>query len=188
MKHTRKSSFLLALVVLAPVALAQSRNSLKEDNISAEDSISAARSQYTQTSSSLPNADTTTLAQLPRRGAARPVPARRGYPRGSYQTQWMEHGNPGYALIGAGIGVGALFGFIGGAIGAAHGGPHMFTHRGRVYRLSSPVDDEQSQLGSHSKAKKGSLGRPVLVRQGSPDHQVAAEVVPPLNSGMLAVP
>ena len=213
MKHTRKSSFLLALVVLAPVALAQSRNSLKEDNISAEDSISAARSQYTQTSSSLPNADTTTLAQLPRRGAARPVPARCGYPRGSYQTQWMEHGNPGYALIGAGIGVGvgaalgaisnankgapvgagaivggALFGFIGGAIGAAHGGPHMFTHRGRVYRLSSPVDDEQSQLGSHSKAKKGSLGRPVLVRQGSPDHQVAAEVVPPLNSGMLAVP
>jgi hypothetical protein len=218
MKHTRNSSILLASVLLASVllasvALAQTRDSLKEESISAEDSISAARSQYAQTSNISPDADNAILAQLPRGGPARPFPARRGYPRGTYQTTWMEHGNPGHALIGAGIGIGvgaalgaisnankgapvgsgaivlgALFGFIGGAIGAAHGGPHMFAHRGRVYRPCSPEDDEESQLHSHSKAKEGSLGQSVLAKQASPDRPIAAEAMPPLNSGMPAVP
>ncbi len=213
MKHTRKHSFLPALVLLASVALAQTRDSLKEDSNSAEDSISVARSQYTQTSNSSPEADNTTLAQLPPGGPARPFPARRGYPRGTYQTPWMEHGNPGHALIGAAIGVGvgaalgaigsahqgepagpgaiiggALFGFIGGAIGAAHGGPHMFAHRRRVYRPSSPEDDEESQLRSRSKAKKAGLRQPILARRASPDQPVTAETMPQRNAEMPAVP
>ncbi len=216
MKLTRKYSFLLTLGVLASVALAQTKDSLKEDRIFAEDSISEARSQYEQTSNSSTSADNATLAQLPR-GPARPFPARRRYPRETYQASWMEHGNPGYALIGAGIGIGlgaalggisnankgapvgsgaivggALFGFIGGAIGAAHGGPHMFAHRGRVYRPSSPEDDGESQLrfrfkARHSKAEKGSLGPPVLAK-ASPDRSVAAEIIYSLNSANSGIP
>jgi hypothetical protein len=211
MKHTRKYYFLLALVLLASVALAQTRDSLEADKISAEDSISAARSKYAQTSNSSPDADNPTLAQVPRRRPARPFPARRGYPRGTYQTPWMEHGNPGHALIGAGIGIGvgaalgavsnankgapvgagaivggALFGCIGGAIGAAHGGPHMFAHRGRVYRPSWPDDDEESHLRFPSKDSHAEQS--VLARPASPSQPTGVEAMAPSSSGTRTVP
>src|ERR1019366_59862 len=106
MKHIKKSFFLLAPVLLASVALAQTRDAQVANSASEENSIAAARSQYTQTSDIPPDPSNTTLAQLPRGGPGRPFPPQRGYPRGTYQTPWMDHGNGRHIFIGAAIGFG----------------------------------------------------------------------------------
>jgi hypothetical protein len=174
MTHTRKLSLLLAPVLLASVVFAQTRDNA-EANASRDDAVSAARSRYVQTSEISPETDHKTLAQLHRGGPARPFPPHRGYPRGTYQTPWMDHGSAGHVLIGAavGFGVGAalgaqnsarngtpvaggiligggLLGFLGGCAGKAVGdlqGIHFApTHRRRTYWPSGPEDDEESNL------------------------------------------
>ena len=184
MKHIKKSFFLLAPVLLASVALAQTRDAQVANSASEENSIAAARSQYTQTSDIPPDPSNTTLAQLHRGGPGRPFPPQRGYPRGAYQTPWMDHGNAGHIFIGAaiGFGVGAalgatgsarngtpvsggivigggLFALLGGCVGKAVGdlqGLHFASahHRG-IHRPSSPEDDELGEVRRQSKGKEG---------------------------------
>ncbi len=209
MKNIKTISFLLAPVLLASVALAQTRDAQGVDNASAENSISAARSQYT-----LPDASGTTLAQLHRGGSAHPFPAQRGYPRGTYQTPWMDHGNAGHILVGAaiGFGVGAalgasgsarngtpvaggiivgggLFALFGGCVGKAVGdlqGLHYASaHRRRIHRPSAPEDDEESEVGSHSKAKK--QDQEALVKPASPGQGAGGDAMAPA-SPMPAAP
>jgi hypothetical protein len=188
MKHTRKSYFLLAPVLLASIVFAQTRDERAANHTSGSDEISAARGQYTQTAGISPDSnpdtkDDKTLAQFRRHGSGMPFPPQGGYPRGSYQTPWMDHGDAGHILIGAAIGFGvgaalgahqsaqngtpvgggiiiggALLGLIGGCVGEAvgsfHGVHYWSAPRRRVSRPSWPEDDEESNLGSHSKAKE----------------------------------
>ncbi len=187
MKNTRYIPFLpllLASLTLAPSTMAQTTEDRRtEKDARSIDSIAAARSRYTQTPDSSPDMSNTTLAELHRGGPGRPLPAQRGYPRGTYATPWMDHGNAGHIFIGAAIGFGAgaalganssarsgnpvaggiiigggLFALFGGCIGKAVGdlqGLHYSSaHRRRSYRTSGPEDDEQSELRSHSMAKE----------------------------------
>jgi hypothetical protein len=152
---------------------------------SSADEITAARSRYTQSAeNSTDTGDGPALAQLRRGRPRQPLPPR-GYPRGTYQTPWMEHGNAAHAAIGAAIGFGigatlgaihsqhngtpvsggvliggGLLGFIGGAIGAAHGGPYLFTHRRGGYRRSGPhgPHDDADERDLRSDAKTGNQG------------------------------
>jgi hypothetical protein len=220
MKPTKFFSFLpflLASLLLAPSVMAQMTEDRRPETETEKDTrriddISAARSRYTETPEVSPDAnDNNILAQLPRRGPGMPFPSRRGYPRGSYQTPWMNHGGAGHAVIGAAIGFGvgaalgaisnahqgtpvgagaivggALFGFIGGAIGAAHGGPHPFARRGRAYRPSWPEDDEESHLRSHP--KDGLAEQSVSARFVSPSQPAGVEAMAPPSPGIPAVP
>jgi hypothetical protein len=184
MKHTKYLPLLLALVLLASVAFAQTTDGQATESAQADKAISAARSQYTQTSDTPPpDTDNPTLAQLRRGGPGRPLPHQRGYPRPTYRTPWMDHGNAEHIVIGAAIGFGigaalganhsahngtpvgggiiiggGLFGFLGGCVGKAVGdlqGLHFAsTHRRRTYRPSGPDEDEQSEVRSPSGAKK----------------------------------
>ncbi len=213
MAYTKQIHLLLASVLLASGALAQTRDGQAANSAPGADEVSAARSHYTRTADLSPDAnDGKTLAQFSRRRPGPPFPPH-GYPRGTYQTPWMEHGNAGHAVIGAAIGFGvgaalgaisnghkgtpvgagaivggALFGFIGGAIGAAHGGPHPFARRGRVFRPSWPEEDEESDLRSHSKAKEGNPGQSVSARPASPSHPAGVEEMAPPSSRTPAVP
>src|SRR5580704_10834082 len=183
MKLNGKFTFLLAPVLLASVVFAQTRDKRAADTISGRYEISAARSQYTTGIS--PDVepdvkDNNTLAQFPQARPGMQSPRQRGYPRGSYQTPWMEHGSAGHVLIGAAIGFGigaalgarnsaqngtpvsggiiiggGLFGLIGGCVGGAfgssYGWSHPFAHRRRHRRsLSCPDDDEESNIRSQS--------------------------------------
>jgi hypothetical protein len=217
MRHTKHIHLLLASVLLASVAFAQTGDSQVANSTSGEDSISVARSRYTQTANSSPNTDNTTLAQLPRGGPGRPFPPQRGYPRrGGYQNQWMDHGNAAHALIGAAIGFGigaalgannsahngtpvgagvmiggGLFGLIGGAMGSAiggfPGGRYAFGHRRRAYPQSSPEDDEEAAV--HSQSQQRLPSRPASASLAPPSHTAGAEVAEaPPSSGRLAVP
>ncbi len=165
-KHIPFLPFLLASLLVASGALAQAaqeRQTETEREPARNIAISAARSPYIQNAeadSIFPDADSgSTLAQLSRSRPSRPFPSRRGYPRGGYQSPWMDHGNAGHAVIGAviGFGLGAavgakantspypgttaravvLFGsfgaLIGAAVGAAHGGPYPFAHHRRSH-------------------------------------------------------
>jgi hypothetical protein len=200
---------------MASVTLAQTRDGQAADGAPAEKAISAARSRYIQTADTSPDADNTTLAQLHRGGPARPFPPQRGYPQGTYQTQWMDHGNAGHIVIGAAIGFavgaalganqsahngtpvaggiivgGGLFGLIGGCVGKAvgdlHGMHYASAHRRRAYRPSWPEDrpeeDEQSDLGSHSKVKEDhpeASAKPALPGQpGGAEAMAAASPIP----------
>jgi hypothetical protein len=217
MRHTKHIHLLLASVLFVSGAAAQTGDSQVADSASREDSISAARSRYTQTADSSPDTNNTTLAQLPRGGPGRPFPPQRGYPRrGSYQTPWMDHGNAAHALIGAAIGFGigaaigvdkstrngtpvgagvmiggGLFGLIGGAIGSGiggfPGGRYAFGHRRRAYPQSSPEDEEEAAV--HSQSQEGRPSRRAPASLGPPSHPATAEVseTPP-SSGRLAVP
>jgi hypothetical protein len=173
---------LLASLTLASNITAQTteaqRSETKNDTRSI-DAIAAARSPYTQATGVSPDASDTTLAQLRRDGPGRPLPSR-GYPRGTYQTQWMDHGNAGHIFVGAaiGFGVGAaigasgsarngtpvaggiiigggLFALLGGCVGKAVGdlqGLHYASARRRgIHRLPGPEDDEESHRHSTSK-------------------------------------
>jgi hypothetical protein len=210
MRYPRVIPSFLASLLIASSAPAQTADG-PTANLPEHNQIAAARSQYTQTAEISPDANDDTVAQLPRRGPRTPFPPRQGYPRGSYPTPWMEHRNPGHALIGAAIGFGlgatlgalsnahkgapvgsgalvggALFGFIGGAIGAAHGGPHMFARRTRVYRPSWPEADEESHLRSHS--KDGHAEQSVSARPASPSPPTGVEAMALPSPGMPAIP
>lgn len=212
MKLTRKSSILLAPALLASVVFAQIRDERAGDNLSGSNEISAARSPYTTgiaPDEKQDPKDDKTLAQLPRTRPGMQFPSQRGYPRGNYQTPWMDHASAGHVLIGAavGFGVGAalgaknsaqngtpvsggiiigggLFGLIGGcvggAIGSSYGGLHPFQHRSR-YRPSwpRPNDDEQSNFPSSSS------------KRGRPERSPSAKPVsssPPAETDATALP
>jgi hypothetical protein len=211
MRYPRVIPSVLASLLIVSSAPAQTSDAPTANNLNAGSEIAAARSQYTQTPE-IPDAnDDTIVAQLPRRGPRTPFPPQRGYPRGTYQTPWMEHGNAGPAVIGAviGFGVGAAIGacgsdrsgttlegrviiggtilsVIGGAIGAAHGGPHPFARRRRVYRPSWPEGDEESDLRSHSKERDA--GQSVSTRQAFPRQSTGIEATAPPSSEARAVP
>jgi len=214
MKRIHKFSILLAPVLLASVALAQTKDSQVTNSTPGENSIAAARSQYTQPSAISPEASDTTIAQLRRGGSGRPFPPR-GYPRGTYQTPWMDHGNAGHIFIGAAIGFGvgaalgannsarngtpvgggiiiggALFGLLGGCVGKAVGdlqGLHYSSaHRRRTYRPSGPEEDEEAELHSHSKAKKEDHAA-ASVKPASPGQGAGADAMAQA-SPMPAVP
>jgi hypothetical protein len=191
------------LLLITPAMLSAQSGAVNLEDQRAEkdtrsiDSISVARSQYTETSDISLDASNPTLAQLGRGGPGRPLPPQRGYSRGTYPTPWMDHGNIGHIFVGAAIGFsvgaalgadrsarngtpvsggivigGALFGLLGGCVGKAVGdlqGLHYWSaHRKRTYRPSWPEHDEQSDRSSHSEAK------------GSPQPPVRAE--PPATS------
>jgi hypothetical protein len=186
MKLTGNFSFLLAPVLLASVVFAQTRDERAAGPASGSDEISAARSQYTPGVSpdTKPDApDDNTLAQFRRARPGMQFPRQRGYPRGNYQTPWMDHPSAGHVLIGAAIGFaigaalgarnstqngttvsggimigGGLFGLIGGCVGAAIGssysGLHPFAHR-RFYRPSWPRDDEDEKGDLRADSTRG---------------------------------
>lgn len=217
MKHTKHLSLVLAPVFLASVALAQTQDSRVADSAPAESSIAAARSRYTQSSDTSPDADNTTLAQLHRSGPGRPFPRQRGYSRPTYQTPWMDHGNAGHILIGAAIGFGigsaigannsarngtpvgggiliggGLFGFLGGCVGKAVGdlqGIHFAPMpRRRTYRPSGPEDDEESNLRRHTKPKEDHTERLNSEGPASPGQPVRVEATASLSTDMPAIP
>jgi hypothetical protein len=190
MKNTRYTGFLpflLASLTLASSTMAQTIEPQRtntgaevetEKDTRSVDSVAAARSKYTRTSDTSPDASNPTLAQLRGGGPGRPFPSQRAYPRGTYQTPWADHGHAGHILIGAaiGFGVGAalganssarngtpvsggivigggLFGFLGGCVGKAVGdlqGLHFASARHRrTSRPSAPEYDEESELAQH---------------------------------------
>ncbi|MFZ0276564.1 MAG: hypothetical protein WA254_22940 [Candidatus Sulfotelmatobacter sp.] len=183
MRHTKHTHLLLASVLLASVAFAQTSNREAEGTAPAEDAIEAARSQYVPTAAISADAnDGKTLAQSSRRRPGPPFPPQHGYRWGSNQTPWMHHGSPGHILIGAaiGFGVGAalgahqsahngtpvgggilvgggIFGFLGGCVGQAVGtfpGFHYSSaHRRRDYRPSWPEDDDDEESNLRSRSK-----------------------------------
>lgn len=209
MTHTRNFSLLLAPVLLVSVAFAQTKD-LRAENRA--DEVMAARSRYTQTAENSPaTGNGAALAQLRRGRLRQPLPPR-GYPRGTYQTPWMEHGNAAHAAIGAAIGFGigatlgainsehrgtpvsggvliggGLFGFIGGAIGAVHGGPHLFTHRRGVYGPSGPHDDED-EGDLRSDARTASHGRLVPARPAAPSQSATIKATTPSASEAVEAP
>jgi hypothetical protein len=184
-KYIASLSLLMASLMLASSTMAQSiegRQTETEKKTHSIHSVAAARSKYTQTTTSSPGAEDTTLAQL-RGGPGRPFPSQRPYPRGTYQTPWTDHGNAGHILVGAAIGFGigaaigahngtrdgtpvaggiiiggGLFALLGGCVGKAVGdlqGLHFASahHRG-TFRPSGNEDDQESHVGLHSNAKK----------------------------------
>jgi hypothetical protein len=160
MKHTKYVPFLLALLLAASTAFAQTEDPRASAPPQEGAEISAARSPYTQTADiSHEDNDSKTLAQLPRRGSGMPLP-HRGYPQPeSYRSRWMDRGSAGHAVIGAAIGftLGAILGakanknpqpgttagavvifggfgaLIGGFIGGAHAGSYPFAHQRGIY-------------------------------------------------------
>jgi hypothetical protein len=172
-------SLLLASLLLATNALAQTDNHSDLDTLPQIDSVTAARAQYAQTANHSRNdGDGEMLAQF-RGGRRPPFPSRREYSRGlGYQAPWMDHGNARHALIGAAIGFGigaglgaagsqdhsqvggrvvlggTIFGLIGAAIGSAHGGGYPFARRRRIFPAPSSEDEEAkaAQLSATSSA------------------------------------
>lgn len=216
MKHTQNIPLLLASVLLASVALAQTQDSRVADSTPDENSIAVARSRYTQTPGISPNASNPTLAQLRHSGPGRPFPAQRGYPRPTYQTPWMDHGNAEHILVGAAIGFGigaalgasnsarngtpvsggiiiggGLFGFLGGCVGKAVGdlqGIHFAsTHRRRTYRPYGPEDDEQSDLG-HPNTREDHRQPSIPDRPAALGQMAQVEATAPPSQEMPAVP
>lgn len=184
-KHIPFLLFLLASLMVASVALAQTmpaqttegRLTETEKDPPSSDAISAARSSYTpdvKGEGLSRYAGDGMTAQLSRDRPTRPVPPHHGYPRGSYRTPWMDHGDAGHAAIGAAIGfglgaalaakantspypgataraiflVGGLGALMGGVIGGSHGGPFAFAHHRRTYPPARR-EDEESDLSAH---------------------------------------
>jgi hypothetical protein len=217
MKHTKQLPLLLASFLVASLAPAQTRDGRAINSAQANNAIAAARSQYTQTSDISPGASNTTLAQLHRGGPARRLPTQRGYPRPTYQTPWMDHGNAKHIVIGAAIGFGigaaigannsarngtpvgggiiiggGLFGFLGGCAGKAVGdlqGIHFASsHRRRTYRPSGPEGDEVGEVRSHSKARKGYPEQSVSEKPALLGQAARVEAMSPPSLGVPAVP
>jgi len=207
MRYPRVIPSVLASLLIVSSAPAQTSDAPTANNLNAGSEIAAARSQYTQTPE-IPDAnDDTIVAQLPRRGPRTPFPPQRGYPQGTYQTPWMEHGNAGPAVIGAviGFGVGAAIGacgsdrsgttlggrvIIGGTIlaviGGAIGGAHPWPHARRAYRRSWPEDDDESDFRSHSRERDA--GQSVSTRQAFPRQSTGIEATAPPSLEARAVP
>lgn len=202
-KHIPFLPFLLASLMVASGALAQTiedRQTETEKDPSTSDAISAARSPYMQNAKaggiSRDADDGMILAQFSRGRPTRPSPPHHEYPRGSYQSPWVGHGNAGHAVIGAAIGFGlgaalgaaantdrhpganaaavVLFGgfgaLIGGVIGGTHGGPYAFRHHRRTYPPSCHKDEESDlsadSAGSHSAGR--SAERPAPAKAAAP--------------------
>jgi hypothetical protein len=170
MKHTKRILPLLALLLMASAALAQTETNSTPDTSSSSEEITAAHSRYLQTADrAAEDNDSQTLAQVRDRLPGSPSPPQRGHAhQGSHHQHWMDSGNAGHALIGAaiGFGVGALAGakankapypgdtaravflfgsfgaLIGSAIGAAHGTGRPFAHRREIYPPTRPEDKE----------------------------------------------
>lgn len=148
-------------------------SSLRAQTESPRDSISAARSHYTQDATAQASANDadpgTVIAQYSRRPVLPPRPhAVRA--RGNYGSAWADHDH-GHAVIGALIGLGAgvalastvpsnhhpqakvgavvLFGsfgaLIGGVVGANHGRSYAFAHRSRMHP-AQPQENSESGL------------------------------------------
>jgi hypothetical protein len=164
MRQISAFSLLLASLLLATNALAQTDNHPDIDTLPQIDSVTDARAQYAPAANPSRNdGDGEVLAQF-RGGRRPPFPSRREYSRGpSYQEPWMNHGSAGHTLIGAAIGFGigaglgaassqnrggnaiiggAIFGVIGAAIGSAHWGGYAFAHRRRALPTPSGEDEE----------------------------------------------
>ena len=181
MRQTKHIPFLLALVLLASVTLAQSKDGQGADSAPGEKAISEARSQYINTADISP-ADSKTLSQVPGRGPAMPFPRQSGYPRGTYGTPWMDHGSAGHVLVGAAIGFGlgalvgvkankdphpgatgaavVIFGGFGALMGGLIGGSHPLLHAHRGSRPSGLGEPEESDLRAGSTPQKRGQGRP----------------------------
>src|ERR1700733_1572671 len=203
MRHTHKFSVLLASILLASVALAQTNNSADADAPPENDSIAAARTRYAPTAGvQQDDGNKGTLAQFPQPGR---FPRRSEYPRQqSYWTPWTDHGNARHVLIGAAIGFGigaalgahqsvhngtsveggvliggGLFGFIGGAIGSGLGGPHPFAPRRRTFPMSGTDEDEEANRGASTgepRGKSNAAARPAFGAPPSPGLSVDAAV------------
>ncbi len=202
MKYTKCFCFLMAVILPATTALAQTSERWPSDESATSDDVAAARRPYTQNADRQGDNKGNTLAQVGRRGGP-PFSAHGGYPRREgYASPRAGHPNAGHLLIGAAIGFGigatlvginsarngtpvgggvilggSLFGFIGGAFGSAIGGSHTFAHRGRFYLPSVP-EEEQADRGSESQvshAGERSSGEPVSSRLTLPSQPVVAE-------------
>jgi hypothetical protein len=174
MTQTKQIPLLLTLVLAAYTALAQTSTGTAPANPADGNEILVARGQYVHTineSQGGPQNDGSvrTLAQISQRGPVMPYPPRRGYPnRGGYQSQWMNHGDAGHALIGGAIGFGigaalgaigsvhggtpvaggviiggSIFGLIGTAIGASHGSFQMARRRNDRRNLREREDNDE---------------------------------------------
>ena len=192
MKKLRVIRYFLATLLVVSSAVAQTAGARSSDDLSGSGEIAAARTKYLEKAvDEAASDDSQTEAQLQRRGPGRPVP-RRGYYRGGYPTPWMANGDPGHALIGAGIGFaigatigavgavhngtpigggvfigGSLFALLGAAVGASHGAGHPFMHR-RTYP-GWPEEDEEGHLRSPAVQKNSrdvsASGKPALPSQ-----------------------
>src|ERR1700722_11088657 len=191
MRHTHKFSPLLASILLASAALAQTNNSSDSDALPEVDSMAAARVRYARIAQDSSNNGT--LAQFSQPGQRPRFPQHPVYPRQqTYQTPWMDHGNARHAVIGAGIGFGigaalgashsahngtpvgggvliggGLFGFIGGAIGSGLGGSHPFAHR--TIGLPMPgSEDEEANRGAEGGEPGGRSKSAARAASGTP--------------------
>src|SRR5258708_2672000 len=170
MRHTRQMHILLASLLLAASASAQTADSQATPSGASEvDGIAMARSQYAETADIARDSNAKTiLAQFQRRGPGAPIPPRRAYPRReSYGTTWAGYGDARHVAIGAaiGFGVGATFGAIGSirnrgsvgdgillggslcglfgaAIGASHAGYSSFARHRKMHQQSRQEDEE----------------------------------------------
>ena len=214
MRHTHKFSVLLASILLASVALAQTNNSADADAPPENDSIAAARTRYSPTAGvQQDDGNKGTLAQFPQPGR---FPRRSEYPRQqSYRTPWTDHGNARHVLIGAAIGFGigaalgahqsvhngtpveggvliggGLFGFIGGAIGSGFGGSHPFAHRRRTFPMPETEEDEEATRGASSgkiRAKTNAAARAASAIPPSLGQSVDAAVMASRSTTMPRV-
>lgn len=217
MRHTCTPSLLLASILLASLALAQTNNSPDVDTVTESDSIAAARTRYALTSDASQDASKdATLAQFSQPEERRCFPRHPGYPRHqSYQTPWRDHGNARNVLIGSAIGFGigaalgasnsahngtpveggvliggGLFGFLGGAIGSTFGRSHLFVHRRRGFPLPGAEEDEEASRGSHpgvSGAKSSFAARSASGTPPSLGQSVDTVVVASRSAAMPAV-
>jgi hypothetical protein len=169
------ASVMLASSALAQITLSQASDDRQTDgqkDFPSNNAISAARNQYAQNgkaeSVSSHAVDNMTVAQFsPRNGPMRPYRPNHAYPRGSYQSPWMDHSKGRHVLIGAviGFGLGAALGakanknpnpgtttgavvlvggigaLIGGAIGGALSGLPPFAHHKRIHPPFSREDE-----------------------------------------------
>ena len=195
MRHTHKLSLLLASILLASAALAQTNNPSDADASPERDSIAAARTRYAQIASvQQDDSNDGTLAQFSQPEQRRCFPRHPGYPRyQSYQTPWRNHGNGRNVLIGSAIGFGigaalgasnsahngtpvsggvliggGLFGFLGGAIGSTFGRSHPFGHRRRGLPMPGTEEDEEANRESHPGVSGAKNSSPARSASGTP--------------------
>jgi hypothetical protein len=183
MKHPLQISFvpfLLVSLLLSSGALAQTADAPRteiEKDLTSSDAIFAARSAYTRNTegTSLDAGNGVSIAQLSPPRLMRPSPSHDGGYRRNYPMTRMDHGGPGFSLIGAaiGFGIGAAIGAkantpghpgarvgvavvlgslgaaIGGMAGGAHGGPFAFAHHRRIPQPPG-ARDKESDLSADS--------------------------------------
>lgn len=146
-----------------------------------------------------------------------PFPPHRGYPqRESYQSQWMDRGSAGHAVIGAAIGFtldailgananknpqpgakagtavicGGFGALMGAFIGGSHVGSYPFAHHRRIYPATLPEDEQADRSagspGSH--VKESPAERSVSTRPASTSQVPGVEALASPLQGTPAVP